>query len=124
MGKLSLFNRLKRFLQRWDVLWSAPLAFLAFIAFAVVGEQVFGFGFGGYDPSIYQAAIYAAGIVVLFNGVILIGLNMNWRTFYSYYITDSKNDFKNLPSWLKIGLLLLQYWLYFCVLMIVFLKLV
>jgi len=117
-------RKIIKWLLRWDVVWSAPLAFIVFIAFAHLGECVFGLGFGGYDPALYQAAIYAGGVIVLFNGIIWFGMYMNWRSLYRYYLNDAIVDFQNLQPWLKISLLILSYWLYFSVLLIVFLKLV
>lgn len=111
-------------LLRWDLVWSAPLAFAAFILFSYVGEAIFGLGFGGYDPALYQAAIYAIGIAVLFNGATWIGMYINWRSIYKYYLKGARDDFNSLKPWQRIALLLLAYWLYFVVLLIVFLKLV
>jgi Na+-driven multidrug efflux pump len=89
-------------LSRWDVVWSAPLSFLAFIGFAYAMQILFGESFGSYDPAMYQAAIYAIGIMILFNGSTLIALWFNWRGLYRYYLHKSKQDFENLESWQKI----------------------
>jgi hypothetical protein len=117
-------KKLIKWLQQWDVVWSAPIAFMVFIAFAYIGESIFGLGFGGYDPALYQAAIYAGGVIILFNGIIWTGMYMNWRSLYRYYLDDAITDFKQLQPWQKISLLLASYWLYFFVLLKVFLKLV
>lgn len=111
-------------LSKWDVVWSAPLAFVAFVAFAFVGESIFGISFGGYDPSIYQAAIYAAGITILFNGVIWVGMWFNWRSIYRYYLSEAINDFQNLHAWQRLAILFASYWFYFLFLYLVWQRLV
>lgn len=119
-----MIKKIFYWLQKWDVMWSAPLAFVAFIAFALIAQLVFGESFGSYDPSMYQAAIYAIGISVLFNGTIFLGLWFNWRKIYNYYLTDSKKDFEKLEAWQRLFILFVSYWLYFLALLLVWLKLV
>ena len=67
---------------RWltinDYLWSVPLTFAAFLLFGKFGESVFGESFASYDPSFWQASLYAIGITVLFNGAAFLGLWFNF----------------------------------------------
>lgn len=104
-----MIKKIIRFLLLADFVWSVPLAFFTFVGFTIFGEKVFGEGFSGYDPSFIQPLIYTALTVVFFNGVILMGLWFNFRTIYSYYIHESKADFKNLDKKYKLGVFLFLY---------------
>jgi hypothetical protein len=120
-----VFKKLKFHLQLWDGIWSVPLAMLAFLG-AGIGLQLFFTdpsdpqgGPGFYDPSFIQASIYGAALLVFMNLVAWLGIYFNfrglWRYFYGTRTPDgtvtnlSKEDFKNLKPWQRLGLLLFIY---------------
>jgi len=119
-----MIKKIIRWLTQWDVVWSAPLAFVAFIAFAFIMQPLFGDSFGSYDPAMYQAAIYAVGVMILFNGAIWLWLWFNFREIYRYYLGQAIDDFNSLKPWQKIFILLAQYWLCAFALILVWLSLV
>lgn len=104
-----MIKRITYWLQKWDVVWSGPLSFIAFIAFAWFMQSLFGESFGSYDPAMYQAAIYAIGIMVLFNGSVLASFWFNWRVLYKYYLVSAKNDFEDLQAWQRLAILFLWH---------------
>jgi len=117
-------KKILHWLEKWDVVWSAPLAFVAFIAFAWFIQPLFGDSFGSYDPAMYQAAIYAVGVTILFNGAIWAGMWFNWRALYRYYLSKAIEDFQKLESWQRLLIVFAFYWLYFFALLLVWGKLV
>lgn len=117
-------KNLLKWLQQWDVVWSAPLVVLMFVGIAYMGEAIFGFGFGSYDPSIWQAVVMASGIIVILNGAVWLGLYLNWRKVYFYYKDQSKKDFDNLAPWQRLLILIGLYCFYVCAMLFAFHKLV
>jgi len=113
---------------RWltinDYLWSVPLTFAAFLLFGKFGESVFGESFASYDPSFWQASLYAIGITVLFNGAAFLGLWFNFRSLYFYYLHDARTDFNSLSKLQKIFIALGTYLFFMIFFLILWLKLV
>jgi hypothetical protein len=117
-------SKVWHWLQLWDGVWSIPLAIFSFIAFGIAGSAFFGAGFGFYSPELFQAAIYVAALMVIFNFSIWLGIYFNFRKVFYYYLFESKADFKTLSSWQKISLLLFLYCFFFVVQVILFSKIV
>lgn len=115
-----MFKKILRKLMQFDFVWSVPLAFASFVAYGIFGELFFGEGFGFYDPSFFQAALYATLVTILFNGATLMGVLINFNGAYNYYLYKSKTEFEGLPPIQKMliflglygFLMLLQYFIW------------
>lgn len=121
----QFIKKAKYFLQLWDFAWSVPLAMLAFFLFGVALQVVFynpddpQGAPGSYDPSFLQVAFYASAMQVFCNGMVFLGMHFNFRGIWRYYkghTSDdgtvenySKNDFKAMEPWQRIGFLFLLY---------------
>jgi hypothetical protein len=106
---MDKIKKVWRFIQIWDGLWSIPFSVFLFIAFGIAGAAWFGEGFGFYGPENFQAAIYVAALMVIFNMTTWFGFYFNFRSVFFYYLKESSTDFKNFTSWQKIALLLFLY---------------
>lgn len=113
---MEKLNKILRFLQEFDFIWSLPLAFLGFYLFAYYGENIFGEGFAFYPPSFFHAGIYAGLIVVLFNSLTQMGIYINFPVIYKYYLQEG---FDNLPTWQKALIFSFIYLFYFFALLTV-----
>lgn len=102
----------KRFLMTYDYIWSVPVGALVFILFPVVGGWIFGEGLGSYDPSIIQAAIYTAFLMVVQNMVVQLGITFNHKeSSREYYNHKTREEFKKGQLWEKINLY--RFWYVF-----------
>jgi NADH:ubiquinone oxidoreductase subunit H len=117
-------NKLWKWLQLWDGVWSVPLAFVLFVLAGIAGASFFGDGFGWYDPSVFQAAMIAGAVLVFVNITAWLGIYMNFRAVYRYYKNDSVTDFKQLKVWQRLLVLGLLYACYIIAAIVLFLKLV
>jgi hypothetical protein len=115
----TLLKKIGYFLSQWDGLWSLPIAILVFVTAALFGQQLFGVWFVPMPLDDLHAALEAAIIVIAANTVTQLGLWFNFRSLYRYYLTESKTEFKQLPSWQKISLLLFIYVFFFVAFLIV-----
>lgn len=100
-----------------------------FVLLAYLGQYIFGAAVGFYDPAFWQAALLAAGEVILFNLVIWLGLYFNFRGVFRYYVGEvkgdkvvnlSKEDFGRLEPWQRISVLLFLYSFYLVVLVVLY----
>ena len=119
-------QKVKRFLQYYDWIWSIPLGILAFILYPIAGSIIFRTeDFAFYDPSIFQAAIYTALIMVFQNMVVQMGIQFNHKgSANSYYDNASKNIFYKSSIWSRIKLYCFWYVFYSVEFIVIFLKLV
>jgi hypothetical protein len=115
-------NKLSRLLTLWDGFWSVPLSFTAFLAFEDLGRIVFGAGFGSYDPSIFQAALIAAVIMIFTNTAVQLALKFNFPTLWQSYHTSFSDTFDYLSPLHKTLLTVFMYCFFFALFVIVFLK--
>jgi hypothetical protein len=120
-------KRLKRFLLLNDWMWSPLLAFAAFIGSGVGIQWLFrteeGSAAGFYDPSFFQAAVYSAGVIVLFSGAAQLGHIVNFKGYWRYiYRKDSpiRDDFKNLTPWQKFFFSHFPFFFYLAAMLFVF----
>lgn len=109
-------NKLTKFLQEFDFIWSIPAAFLGFYLFAYYGTALFGEGFAFYPPSFFHAGIYAGLIVVLFNSLTQMGIYINFPVIYKYYLQEG---FETLLTWQKALIFLIVYLFFFSSLLVV-----
>lgn len=118
-----MIKRIIHILQFWDFIWSLPLAFVSFIAYGVLGNYIFGEGFGFYDPSMIQAFVYAAMLVVGANAITQLGIYFNARKVHDFFYKEAKTSFQNLEPKFKlcVGLTLFVFFyaLYFLSLLFV-----
>ncbi len=121
----SKFKRLKFFLQLWDGIWSVPIALSLFLIIGVIIQAFYtdgldtGGGPGFYDPSFIQAAFYVSAMMVFSNFMVWLGIYFNFRGIFRYFIgkkneegvvvNQSKEDFKKLQPWQRIGILFFLY---------------
>ena len=119
----TFLKSLKYKLQFWDFLWSIPLAFIAFLGYGVLGNLIFGEGFGFYDATFTHAYVYAALLIVGANAVTQLGLYFNARRIHTFFYKDAKKLFEDLePKWklcIGLGLFVFFYSLYFLSLLLV-----
>ena len=114
----------KHYLQLWDGIWSIPLSTIVFFAIGELGQYYFGAGFSFYEPSVFQAAILAAAMLILFNAIIWLGIYMNFRGLYRFYVTDSKLIFLKLTPWQKLRILFFVYFSFLLALLLLTTRLV
>lgn len=117
----EVLNKVTKFLNEFDFIWSTPFAFLGFYLFAYYGESLFGEGFAFYPPSFFHAGIYSALIVVFFNSITQMGIYINFPELYKYYLDDNFNE---LPTWQKASIFLLVYLFFFSSLVVIWKALV
>ena len=117
-------NKLSKLLTLWDGFWSVPLSFTAFLAFEDLGRLIFGAGFGSYDPSVFQAALIAAVIVIFTNTVVQLALKFNFPALWRIYHSAFADTFHLMPAVQKILLTVFMYCFFFVLFTFVFLKVV
>lgn len=120
-------KKIIRFLLLNDWLWSPLLAFAFFVGSGVAIQWLFrteeGSAAGFYDPSMWQAAVYAAGVVVLFSGAATVGNIVNFRGYWRYiYSRESsiKEDFRQLKPWQKFLVSHFSFYFYLLAMLAVF----
>src|SRR3954465_3757234 len=102
-------NKLSKLLTLWDGFWSVPLSFTAFLAFEDLGRIVFGAGFGSYDPSVFQAALIAAVIMIFTNTIVQLALKFNFPALWRSYHTSFADTFLDLSALQKTLLTVFMY---------------
>lgn len=107
---LKILKKIKSFLFEYDFLWSIPVAFVGFILFPIVGQLIWGEGFGSYSPEFFHAGIYAGLIVVLTTSFVQMGMFFQFPELYQYYLKDF-NEIEQ--KWLKPIIFLTVYFFYF-----------
>lgn len=118
---MEKFKEIFSFLKEFDFIWSLPAAFIGFVTFPIIGQLIWGEGFGFYSPEFFHAGIYAGLIVVLFNSFTQMGIYINFPALYKYYLQDG---FENLPIWQRAILFLFVYVFFFSSLLLVWKALV
>jgi len=113
---MKIAKKILSFLMEMDFIWSIPAAFIGFVLFPIIGQYLFGDGFGFYSPSFFHAGIYAGLIVVLFNSFTQIGIYINFPKLYQFYLGDG---FENLPTLQKCVIFLFTYCFFFLSLLLV-----
>lgn len=101
-----MIDKIKKFLFEFDFVWSIPIAFIGFVLFPIVGQAIFGNGFGFYPPEFFHAAIYTGLITVMINSFTQMGIYFNFPKLYEYYLGDG---FEKLPTWQKSVIFLFVY---------------
>ena len=106
----------KKFLFQFDFIWSIPLAFLGFVLFPILGQAIFGDGFGFYPPEFFHAGVYSGLITILFNSITQMGIFFNFPELYQYYLGE---NYQNLPPWLRAVIFLFVYSFFYVSLLVV-----
>lgn len=119
----AFFERFGKFLMRWDGFWSVPAAIILFVVVGLIGQDLFGRGFGFYDPAFWQAGFIASGLVILFNFATMIGIKFNFTTVFEYYTNQFKNEFPTLKPWQKISIMFGLYCFYMLAMVLLYMKL-
>ena len=115
-------TKLARLLRLWDGLWAVPAAFIAFLTFEDLGRIVFGAGFGAYDPSVFQAALIAAVIMIFTNTAVQLALKFNFPALWESYHSSFAETFNRLPPLYSILLTVFMYCFFFTLFIILFIK--
>jgi hypothetical protein len=108
MIKKILYN-----LQKYDGVWSVPVAFLAFFLAGKYSYEYFG---DALISTEYIQIVFMAALILIFaNFVVFLGINFNFRSLQRYfYSTEIKEQIKNeLTVWQRIKLYLFVYFLFF-----------
>ena len=118
-----------RHLALWDVIWAPAIGFIGFVVAGIGIQWLYateeGSAASTYDPAFFQAAVYAAGVMVLFSGTSLLGMWMNARGLWKYlYRGQWKNDFQSVSPMQRLMIALTPYWLYIAVMIIIWRTLV
>ncbi|WP_457126099.1 hypothetical protein [Mucilaginibacter sp. HD30] len=66
---------------------------------------------GSYDVGVLQIPITAIISFCIFQSVVWVTMKLNWLSLRTYFEEEFIYDFKQLPSWLKIIISLLVYFL-------------
>ncbi|WP_143084039.1 hypothetical protein [Flexibacter flexilis] len=104
----NLLPRFLRFLALWPDVWAWPFALLAFVISPFVLRAIDPTA-GTYDVGIWQAVLMAIAILVVFNGIVWLGVFFNFRPLFDYYVHRFKEDFKNLSPCQSIVTLMAFY---------------
>ncbi len=133
--KNRLWAKFKWVLQHLDGIWSVPLAFLAFYFVGIFVTTTFGYGTGFYDPAFIQPLFLAGAVVIGATNMGVLGLYFTIRGLYKYLygrrdeetgkiVNDSKNDWKNLPVWLRFAFAFFSLFFFVVSIIVVYLKMV
>lgn len=99
-------KKIRSFLFEYDFIWSIPVAFIGFVLFPIIGQAVFGEGFGFYPPEFFHAGVYAGLLGILLNSLTQMFLFFNFPVQYDYYL---QSGFEKLEEWQKAALFLFLY---------------
>ena len=123
----------KRFLEKFDGIWSVPLAFLGFWFIGVV-LQFLDISSGSYDLAFVQPLFLATGVIIGAVNVSILGMYFTFRGLYRYIygytddegniINQSKEDFKGLTPWQKFIISFLPFYFLVALIVIVYTKLI
>jgi hypothetical protein len=98
-----MLKRIKHKIQEFDWIWSIPLGVLGFFSWGLFSEYVL------KDPSYssewFHRGILAVLLLLLFHASSQIAMIFNFRGLYKYFYSKSstiKDDFKEMPQWLKV----------------------
>jgi hypothetical protein len=126
-------KKIKFLLEKYDGVWSVPLAFFAFWFIGVV-LQFFSITAGSYDLAFIQPLFLATSVVIGAVNIAIAGLFFNFRGLYRYLygyknengavINESKNDFKNLQPWQRFFIALFPLFFLVALIAIVYMKLI
>jgi hypothetical protein len=97
------------YLQKYDGIWSIPLAFIGFF---LAGQYSFEyFGDAIISTEYLQFVVLTSLIMVFANFVVFLGINFNFRSLQRYfYSTEIKEDIKrDLTTWQRVKLYLFVY---------------
>lgn len=116
----SFWKKMLHKIRLYDFTWSIPFSFLAFVLHGIFQEVFFGHPL--YSTEWYNRAVLAVSILLLFHGVAFLGINYNFRGIFRYFYTSEevKQDFKELPKWLKILFFPFLYFFYILILTLIF----
>ena len=94
------FKKLKYFLHKWDGIWSAPLAFLAFCIVGYILTAVFGFTAGTYDVGFVQPLLLAIVITVGATNAGILGIRFTTYTIFKWWYGKKQisGDVKNISK--------------------------
>jgi hypothetical protein len=108
-------------IQLWDFIWSFPLSMILFYGYGYIQELAFNDPF--YSTEWIHKTMLAAVIMILVNGIVQAGMWFNFRGIYKYFYSSKspiREDFKTIPTWLKIYSFLFIYFLQFLVFVLIF----
>lgn len=77
-------------LQKFDGIWSVPLAFVLFWLVGLLLSAVFGFATGTYDLAFIQPLFLAVAIVIGSTNAAVIGLRFTFRGLHRYLYGQKK----------------------------------
>jgi hypothetical protein len=122
-------KKIIKHLMLWDVIWAPLLGFAGFVAVGMGIQMLYateeGSAASSYDPAFFQAAVYAAGVMVLFSGAALAGMWVNARGLWKYLFRGLwKPDFRQLTPLQRMLVALSPYWIYIATMIIIWSKLV
>lgn len=127
-------KKLKYFIQKWDGLWSVPLAFFIFYYAGVLLTTYFGYGTGSYDPGFLQPLFLAAVVVIGATNAGVLGLYFTVKGIHNYLygqkgdngkiINFSKVDWKKIAPTHRVLISLAVLMYFITAILFVYLKLV
>jgi RsiW-degrading membrane proteinase PrsW (M82 family) len=115
------FKEIVRRIQLWDFFWSFPLSMLLFYGYGYIQEIAFNDPM--YSTEWIHKTMLATVIMILANGFIQLGMWFNFRGIYKYFYSKTssiRDDYKQLPIWIKVYTFLFIYFLQFLVFILIF----
>ena len=97
------------YLQKYDGVWSIPVAFLAFFLAGKYSYEYFG---DALISTEYLQHVFLASLILIFaNFVVFLGINFNFRSLQRYFYSEEiKRDVvNNLTTWQRIKLYIFVY---------------
>lgn len=131
----NYFKLLKFKLSLYDGIWSLPFAFMMFWVVGLLLSSIFGFAVGTYDMAFIQPLFLAIAVIIGASNASVLGLWFTFRGFFKYFygykdsesgkiINNSKIDFKELKSWVKLLLVLGVFFFFFSAVISVYIALI
>jgi signal transduction histidine kinase len=92
----------------WPETWAIPIGLVGLYWSYYIVWLIFPFAVP-YPPESLQKFMYAGFVMVLFNGLVWLGIKLNFFGFYDFYKNELEQTFKTLETWQKVAFLLLVY---------------
>src|SRR5690606_11745587 len=72
-------KQIKYFLEKFDGIWSVPLAMFAFWFIGYLMQVVFGLASGAYDMAFFQPLFLAIAVVITAANAAMVGMKFNFK---------------------------------------------
>lgn len=126
----KLINKIWNWMQRYDSLWSMPLAAFMYWGAGFFFGNILGLTVGSFDLSFIQPLFLAALVTIGCSTVALYGLRFQWKALYRFIYSSKVTDedlisvaaFRKLSPGSKIILTVFVYAMLFLSTLLVYLN--